>query len=135
MARQRRQTVVLDTNIIIDFLKGREPATSTFPALRKKYQLALTTISIYELSYGAITSNTLDVVRSLISSLHILPFDAEAAYLAAMLDRELSDKGQRIEAADVFIAAIALSKSFPLITKNTKHFERIARLTLINPSN
>lgn len=133
MAKQRRQRVVLDTNIIIDFLKGREPVASTFPTLQKKYRLAITTVSIYELSYGAVTGNALDVLTSLMSSLHVLPFDADAAYLAASLDRELSDKGQRIEAADVFIAAIAFSKSLPLITKNTKHFDRIAKLALIKP--
>lgn len=134
MARQRRQTVILDTNIVIDFLKGREPVASIFAGLRKKHRLALTTISVYELSYGAIASNMLGTVTSFASSLHILTFDAEAAYLAAVLDRELSDKGQRIEAADIFIAAIALSKSLPLVTKNVKHFGRIGKLALIDPT-
>jgi len=76
----------------------------------------------------------LGTVTSFVSSLDVLKFDAEAAYLAAILDRELSDKGQRIEAADIFIAAIALSKSLPIVTKNVKHFGRIGKLVLLDPT-
>lgn len=43
----------IDTNILIDFLKGREPGANALErALRGYYQCGITAITEYELLYG-----------------------------------------------------------------------------------
>jgi len=63
-----------------------------------------------------------------------LPFDALAAeaYPAVMLDRRRI--GRPIEVEDAQIAAIAITSGFTLATLNTKDFEGIDGLKLVDPS-
>jgi predicted nucleic acid-binding protein len=44
----------------------------------------------------------------------------------------LSRQGALIEDADIFIAAFCLVNDYPLVTNNTRHFGRIAELTLVD---
>jgi predicted nucleic acid-binding protein len=46
----------------------------------------------------------------------------------------LRRQGQLIPDMDLFIAAIALEADLILVTRNVRHFERIAELKLYQPS-
>ena len=41
---------------------------------------------------------------------------------------DLQKKGELINELDIFIATIAIEKDLPIITRNTKHFDRIMKL-------
>jgi tRNA(fMet)-specific endonuclease VapC len=58
----------------------------------------------------------------------ILVFDFAAALIAGKIIGDLHRTGQPIGLADSFIAAIAIRDDIPLVTGNTRHFERIVAL-------
>jgi toxin FitB len=63
---------------------------------------------------------------------HILPFDNNAADLCAQIMSQRRKAGKPIYLADAQIAAIALSQSATLATRNTRDFQDLG-LSLINP--
>jgi toxin FitB len=62
-----------------------------------------------------------------------LPFDLDDADIYAQLVAAKRQIGKPISIPDAQIAAIALHHNLALVTRNTKDFEHIANLALINP--
>lgn len=61
-----------------------------------------------------------------------LPVSVSVADGAASLAAELERQGKRLDTHDCLIAATALEKDLTLVTRNTKHFQRICGLRLEN---
>jgi tRNA(fMet)-specific endonuclease VapC len=125
--------IVADTDVLIDALRGREPASSRVAAGLRDGTIATTAISAFELLSGARTPAEVEVLETLLAALPILPFDERANKAAAASRRELEAKGQTIGMGDYLIAGICLSRASSLLTRNRKHFERIAGLRLDSP--
>ncbi len=64
---------------------------------------------------------------------HCLAFDAVAAKNYAVIVATRTRQGQPVSTEDAQIAAIALANGLIMATRNTKDFEDIAALTLVNP--
>lgn len=64
---------------------------------------------------------------------HILPFDTAAAHRYALIVSGRLSIGRPISTEDAQIAATALQHQLPLVTRNTRDFEHIPALQLINP--
>jgi tRNA(fMet)-specific endonuclease VapC len=62
----------------------------------------------------------------------IVEFDEQAARAYAEIRVELEAVGQRLEDADLQIAAICLAHDFILATGNVRHFERVPGLRVEN---
>jgi len=62
--------------------------------------------------------------------IEILSFKAESAEKAAEIFNQLKKANQLIEFRDIFIAAICISNSLPILTLNKKHFARIKGLAI-----
>lgn len=62
-----------------------------------------------------------------------LPFDANCASDYAFVTAGRKSIGRHISMADAQIASIALANKLTLVTRNTKDFEGIEGLNLINP--
>jgi predicted nucleic acid-binding protein len=122
--------IVADTDVLIDALRGREPASSRLSAGLRGGTIATTAISAFELLSGARTPAEVEVIEALLAALPILPFDERASKAAGSSRRELEAKGRTIGMGDYLIAGICLSRAAPLLTRNRKHFERIAELSL-----
>lgn len=63
----------------------------------------------------------------------ILPVTAEIALKAGELDAELELQGAALDIADIIIAATALEHNLSVLTRNTRHFERIRGLRMLTP--
>lgn len=122
--------IVADSDVLIDALRGREPAATRIAAGLDASNLATTTISAFELLSGAPTQSVRQGVERLLAGLSILPFDEDAAEAAAATRRELERQGQPIGMADYLIAGICLARSCSLLTRNRTHFERVPGLHL-----
>lgn len=127
--------MILDTNVIIEFLRGKPKCVHFITSLENRYRLATTTINTFELLYGAYKfkkkeENILKIKRFL-TQLEIYYFDLEASEEAGKLLAELSNQGLSLEIRDIFIAAIAIKNDLSLVTYNVKHFSRINRLKII----
>ncbi len=122
---------ILDSDHCVALLRGRLNLQDRAPFAE---ELATTTISVGELVHGAHKSmraaENLLRLDVLLANLRLLPYDEEAARRFGFLKAELERQGTLIGEMDLQIAAIALSYQAPLITHNTRHFERIPGLML-----
>lgn len=89
--------------------------------------LCTTAITVFELERGARTADEISDVRDLLDKLTIVELDRGSAREAASIDRELRERGVRI---DTLIPGVARNYRMPLITRNRRHFERIPGLVV-----
>jgi predicted nucleic acid-binding protein len=122
--------IVADSDVLIDALRGRDPAMARVASGLRAGILATTAVSVFELRAGARPGRERDTVDLLLGGLTILPFDEAAAVAAADVRRELEDGGQAIGMADYLIAGICIARSAVLVTRNRRHFERVTGLVL-----
>ncbi len=122
--------IVADSDVLIDALRGREPAKGRIAQEIEKGALATTSVSVFELLSGARTAAAKKKVRRLLDAVSVLPLDERAGESAAEVRKKLEAKGSAIGMADYLIAGICLSRSAILLTRNKNHFERVPGLTL-----
>lgn len=122
--------IIVDSDVLIDALRGRKPAMDRVALELRTRDLATTTINVFELESGARAESEAEKVRTLLAPIRVLPFDRAAARAAADVRRRLEAGGQGIGMADYLIAGICLSRSAVLITNNRNHFERVPGLKL-----
>lgn len=122
---------VLDTDTLIYFLKGYpdvvEKITST-PA----DHLNTTIINHAELFFGAYHSEhkkrNLEKITAFLGNINILPFCSQSSLVFAEEKARLKKEGAIIADLDLMIASICVKNHMTLVTNNTKHFHRIAKL-------
>lgn len=131
------RAICVDTDIIVDYLRGREPGKSAFTHWREKAESFITSITAFELLLGALVSSERErriiEVESLLDQHEILAFDRYEAKKAAEKGAELRVKGAVVEIRDLFNASICLSKKIPILTRNKAHYERITELVVKTP--
>ena len=125
---------LLDTNICIYFMKNQYPLLSQKILSHSPSELLLSSITIFELEYGAEKSNwgnrTREKLAMFLAPFNILPFSSEDAVFAGRLRGYLEKQGTPIGSYDVQIAAQALSGGHTLITHNVGEFIRLPNLKL-----
>lgn len=126
--------IVIDTDVLIDLLRNKEPAVSKIRQLEKKEELATTDINAFELYFGAYNSRDKDrniqSTKGLLKTLTLLHTREESMETAGRLFAERRAKGKMIEIRDLLIGAIALQNGYRLLTNNKDHFEGIEGLAL-----
>lgn len=135
--------IILDTNVVSEMIAAQvaEPVRAWVIA-QDPDQLWLTAFTVSEMLYGI---HRLDagrrreqietaVIKVLFDDYggRILPFDAEAALRHGQLRAQLRRDGRPTQDSDALIAAIALSHSATIATRNIKHFEHCG-VELIDP--
>lgn len=125
------QTVV-DTCVVIDFLRGANPGADYVEGLLKTGDMAVTAITLFELRVGIKPNSRRDrILEKLFSIIPVLSFDKDAALRAAQIENDLRAQGNVIGPAHTFIAAICLERDIPLATQNIEHFSRIPGLKVL----
>jgi tRNA(fMet)-specific endonuclease VapC len=123
---------LLDTNVVIQCLKGREPAASRLRAAAPS-EIAIPSVVGYELEYGTLriaSPQRRRILSRMLQSLEQIPFDREAARESARARVDLERRGIVIGPLDLLIAGTALSRGAALATNNTREFSRIRGLRL-----
>ena len=120
---------LLDTNVLSDFARGEQAVTER---LRREapQQLAVSTITEMEVEYGLARNPNLsprvrDVMKLLLNTIAVLPFEREDARVAAQLRANLNSQGTPIGAYDVLLAASALRRGLKIVTHNAREFGRV----------
>ncbi len=121
---------VADTDVLIDFLAGSEPAAEWVAVELERGSLLTTVISRFELLCGARNPRQESSIRQLLAAVPALELDDEAADKAAEVRRSLDRSGASIGMADSLIAGIVLVHNAALLTRNRRHFERVPELRL-----
>jgi tRNA(fMet)-specific endonuclease VapC len=127
----------LDSNVVIDVLNGRQPVRARFDLAREERpRLCMSSLVLGELRYGAEISadpaRQHALLDGVICDLDVMPFDAEDALAAARARAALKKQGRPIGEVDSLIAGQALARGWTLVTANTRHFDRVDGLTLMD---
>lgn len=123
--------ILADTDVLIDYLTGTQPAKNQVQAYIESDSLQTTAVNCFEMLSGAHKDARGQQTRDFVADLPVLPLDRESATQAAKVRQKLERKGLSIGMADSLIAGIALAHNLPLLTRNRKHFEKIEGLQLI----
>ena len=127
---------MLDTNICIYAIKKKPE--SVLKRLRSELDsgICISSVTLAELRFGVEKSlyperNTVALSQFLVP-LNVLPIDDTAAVEYGRICAFLQRKGTPIGTMDMLIAAHAKTVGIPLVTNNTKEFERVPDLLLEN---
>ncbi len=127
---------LLDTNICIYLIKKRPPEVLDQFRQHPLQNVAISTITLFELEYGAHKSQQVKRTRKALAGfffpLTILDIDRSAAADAAIIRANLEKSGTPMGPYDLLIAGLARSQKITLVTNNTKEFERVEGLLLEN---
>ncbi len=127
--------MLLDSDVLIDYLRGREPARTVLRNLFATGRLQTSVVNQFELlAASRQTTAQLEAVTNLLGTLKIIGLDSESAFAAGAIRRDLSAGGVDIGMADCLIAGIALTHSLPLVSRNRRHFARVPQLHLVELS-
>jgi len=120
--------ILCDTNILIEFYKGRADVIATLSAVGIS-DLAISVITVGELYFGAHDKRELKRLRENLALLQQIPINEEISKLHLDLLERYS-LSHRLNIPDALIAATALCRSLPLYTLNVKDFRYISGLEL-----
>ena len=126
---------MLDTNIAIYVIK-RRPLDLLEIFNRNAEHMGISAITLAELIHGVEKSSypekNLKVVEDFVSHLEVLPYDEDAASHYGNIRADLEKKGTTIGVNDLHIAGQARSRGLILVSNNTKEFERVEGLRLVD---
>jgi tRNA(fMet)-specific endonuclease VapC len=127
---------LLDTDTCIFIIRKRPQ--NVFDELRRQRigAVGISSITYSELCHGAYKSahpqKNLRALEGFVAPLEVLPYDAGIAATYGKVRRNLEEKGLPIGPLDQLIAAHALSLRLILVTNNTREFERVEGLHVVN---
>ena len=114
-------TALVDTSILIDYLRGHTGAKDLLERERAAGVLHASEITRIEVLAGMRPAES-DGTRALLSTLMWHPVDAEIAEAAGALGREWLPSHHTIDSSDLAIAATAFHTNARLLTRNVRHF-------------
>lgn len=127
-------TYLLDTDIAIELLRGRNVHVTEQLASRNRNAVFLSTVTVAELMFGALRSRKsqegIVKCRQFCSAFQLVELDQEAGERSGVIRADLEGRGERIGAYDVLIAGIALARGYVLATHNVREFRRVAGLQI-----
>ncbi len=122
--------IVADSDVLIDFLRGRGEGAERVASELSRGTLATTAVTAFELRSGVRTDRQRQSVDTLLDALTILSFGPVEAGIAAEVRRRAEKLGQPVGMADYMVAATCLATGSALLTRNVKHFDRLPGLRL-----
>jgi predicted nucleic acid-binding protein len=114
-------TVLIDTDVAIDFLRGIPYAQPLLAGMWADGQAVISVLSVYELAAG-MKEREKAATRNFIDACEIEPVTTEIALKAGELYRRFRSKGVTLTSLDCLIAATALVKGYKVATRNVKHY-------------
>ena len=126
--------LILETTFLVD-LEREQRAGEDGPAMRFLAQhsaagLCITLITAGEIA-GGLQPDARERWERLAKRFTILEPDLDAAWAFGRIYRHLRDNGLLIGSNDLWIAATALAHGLPLVTRNERHFRRVAGLHVL----
>ena len=124
--------LLLDTNICVFLMKNKYPAATQKLLNSDPSEIAISSITLFELEYGAAKSQwpekNRNNVKLFLAPFTIIPFDSNDAIAAGEIRQILEKAGTPIGPYDVQIAAQALARGYTVVTHNTGEFSRVPNL-------
>ena len=125
---------LLDTNAVIDVLDDPHSRTAKRMRRRAESDIAISSIVVHELFYGAFKSQRRDRNLAIVDGLRfqVLDFDGSDARHAGEIRATLAQAGKTIGPYDILIAGQARARCLTLVTHNTAEFSRVPGLDVVD---
>ncbi|MCC6699554.1 MAG: type II toxin-antitoxin system VapC family toxin [Candidatus Hydrogenedentes bacterium] len=121
--------VLVDTDVLVDILRGRSDAAETLDHISSTDSLATSIVTRMELVSGCRNRDELGEVGRLLRRFEVIPVnEAVSESAAGLLEEYRLSHGLLIP--DAFIAATAMHHDAALLTRNIKHFAYLSELKL-----
>ncbi|MDO8460743.1 MAG: type II toxin-antitoxin system VapC family toxin [Nanoarchaeota archaeon] len=118
----------LDTNIIIEFLRGNSAIIKKIEEVSEYEDIFLNPVTVCELFKGVYISpksdEELKAVESFVNSFDILIFNIDVYNEFGKIYSLARKSGNLVDDFDLIIAAFAKAYNLVLVTRNKKHFEK-----------
>lgn len=121
---------LVDSDVLIDFLRGRESARSYLASLGSNWSISQ--VSAMELVVGAKDKREVSSIDLFLSAFKRVPLRQEVGETAYELLRVYS-RSHGLQAFDAMVAATAIVEGLTLVSRNRKHFEMIDGLLFESP--
>jgi predicted nucleic acid-binding protein len=121
-------TVLVDTSVLIDYLRGHRGAATLLEREREQAPLHGSEMTRLEVLAGMRPAEE-SLTRLLLSTLVWHPVDTVIAEEAGALGRTWLPSHHPIDGADLAIAATAVRTRARLLTRNVRHFPMFPGLT------
>lgn len=108
-----------DTDVLIDYLRGREEAVKYIESYRGPLKTSAVTLA--ELYAGVRDGQERTDLEAFLTAFEIVPLQTEAAVLGGLFRRDCG-KSHNVSLPDSLIAATAVHTGAVLVTQNKKHF-------------
>ena len=127
--KNEQMKLILDTSILIDYLRNGSKGEKFFEDKTPQQQFFLPTIVIFELFSGQSTQSqeTINKIKKFIRYFPRIDLTETIARRAGEIYRDVS---HALDVPDYIIAASALEIDAEVVTLNKKHFEKIPRISL-----
>jgi len=127
---------MLDTDTVSYLVRGRTPALDAHVQTVLPKHLCISAVTRGELLYGLKLKNGANRLARLIDQfllrVRCLPWDEAAATQFATIASDLHKAGTSIGSMDAMIAGHAVAIGAVLVTNNSRHFARVAGLSVEN---
>lgn len=127
--------IIIDTSILIDVERGTLKLSDLVDPAEN---VAISSLTASELLHGVYRAKDAthrarreSFVEQLLANVPVLPFDTVAARVHARLWADLSSAGSAVGSHDLIIAATAIARGCPLLTRDRRSFPRIPGLDLL----
>jgi len=121
------EKVILDTNILIEILKGDQ---KTIQIVKQFDRHCISTITAMEIYFGALNKKELIKLKQFISLFDVIALNETISNLATNLVYSYA-KSHTLDIPDALIASTSIFINTPLFTYNKKDFKYINDIELI----
>ena len=129
-------TFALDTNIISYVINGNTALASNLESVTQSGDIVVIPLMVYyEAKRGLLANNAtakMQVFDKLCLQLNIQDLTVSDMNTAAAIYADRKSKGKMIDDSDLLIAAQCATQGYTLVTHNTKHFEDIDGLQVVD---
>ena len=123
--------LLIDTDVLIDAGRGIPEAVTVLDQAAARGDLAISVVTEMELIVGCRNRRELEALTRFLAHFAILYLDRTASEQAARLLRQYR-LSHDLLIADALIAATAISRDIPLISKNQRDYRYIHSLNLLS---
>ena len=132
MAKKERSGILVETTILVDFLRGTSAAAEYLDEVRSSGALICSAVTAAELTVGARDRAEIRQIRQVLAPFEIEPITAEDSKRALRwLDCLYHSHGVGFH--DCLIAAAAVRLRVQIATLNQKHFRSIRSVKVLRP--
>jgi tRNA(fMet)-specific endonuclease VapC len=121
---------IVDTDLVIDFLRDHAPGADRVQAWLERDLVRFSALTAFALRLGTDFTRRQASIGRLLAA-RTLPVDHAAALIAGEVYVRLRGLGLEIGLNDSLLAGTCLRFDLPLATRNVRHFARVEGLRLI----